>query len=312
MNASAPIYDVIIVGGGPAGLNAALILGRSCRRVALIDAGEPRNAAARELHGFLSRDGIGPRELLQQGRTDVQKYGVLLLDDRVVACENVSATNIHKTAFVVSCAAGKTATGRKLLFASGMTDKLPEFPGIRECYGATIHHCPYCDGWEHRGKGIVAYGASVHDAVGLGLSLRTWSQQVTVLTNGDPPSPEELGRLQASSISWRPERITRLLHAGDRLLGVELEASPSVTADALFFNCPQLPRCDLAKALGCNLDEQRHARTTDKQKTNVAGVFIAGDADGDVQFAIVAAAEGATAAVAINRELQEEDQLQPN
>lgn len=302
-------FDALIIGGGPTGLSAALILGRACRRVALIDAGQPRNAAARELHGFLTRDGIPPRELLRLGREEVVRYGVELLEDQVIAAECAAppADSPFKTLFTVSCSAGRRLTGRKLLFASGTCDTLPDFPGVKECYGATVHHCPYCDGWEHRGKRLLAYGETAGDAVGLARSLRTWSDRVVAITGGHQASEQERHRIRKNEIEFKPDRIVCLRHRGDQLQAVVFDDGTELAADALFFNTRQDARCDLAHRLGCELDEQCRARTTGKQQTNVPGVFLAGDADGDVQFAIVAAAEGATAAVAMNRELQEED-----
>jgi thioredoxin reductase len=303
-------FDAVIIGGGPAGLSAALLLGRACRRVVLIDAGEPRNAAARELHGFLSRDGIPPRELLRLGRAEVERYGIVLIDDRVISAHCLCDRTAHAggAGFSVQCASGREFTGRKLLFASGTCDTLPELPGIKECYGASVHHCPYCDGWEHRQQRLLACGDTADHAAGLGLALKTWSNRVLVLTNGEPLPQDQHDHLRANQISWREERVLRLVHDGDRLRAVELSIGEVIEADALFFNTPQTPRCDLACQLGCQLDDAARVQTSDKQRTNVPGIFFAGDADGDVQFAIVAAAEGATAAVAINRELQDEDE----
>jgi thioredoxin reductase len=193
------------------------------------------------------------------------------------------------------------------LFASGTCDTLPDLPGVKECYGATVHHCPYCDGWEHRGKQLLAYGASAEKAIGLALSLRTWSDRVIAISNGQPASEQDRQLLHKSGLKLKADRVIRFTHRGDQIQGVEFANATKLDADALFFNTRQEARCDLARQLGCELDEDCRARTTGKQQTNIPGVFLAGDADGDVQFAIVAAAEGATAAVAINRELQKED-----
>jgi thioredoxin reductase len=308
-NSSELFYDVVIIGGGPAGLSAALVLSRSCRKVIVVDAGHPRNEAARELHGFLSRDGIAPIELLKAGKNELSKYGCEVCHDVVQLAEHLPAndTQPFPTAFRIETSQGRRLAGRKLLFATGMRDELPDFPGVRDCYGATVHHCPYCDGWEHRDQRLVAYAGDVHDAVGLGIALRGWSPHVTVLANGQKIGTEDHQQLAKNNIQAAQEPVARFLHEKDQLLGVELQGRETLPADALFFSTTQRSSCDLPQSLGVKCDDQFTGHTTRKQKTNVPGLFLAGDADGDVQFAIVAAAEGATAAVAMNRELADED-----
>ena len=306
------MYDVIVIGGGPAGLNAALLLGRSRRRVLVIDAGQPRNAAARQMHGFLSRDGIRPGDLLAEGRREAARYDVEVSDDVAVAAHCVPPSDEHPfpTGFEVLTRSGRKARGRKLLLATGVCDELPEIPGIRECYGVSVHHCPYCDGWEHRDQRLAAYGRSPEAAVGLGLALRTWSDRVIVLTDGERLDERHRKQLRHNGVRFAVQRISRLVADDRRLKAVEFEGAASVEIDALFFNTVQRPACDLPAMLGCamrNTESATLTNTSPKQRTNVPGLFLAGDADGDVQFAIVAAAEGATAAVAINRELQDED-----
>jgi thioredoxin reductase len=302
--------DVLILGGGPAGLSAALILGRACRKVVLIDASNPRNAAAREIHGFLGHDGIRPQELLCTGRKEVQRYAVRLIPGEAVEAAPLprSAEQPFATAFSIKTRDGERYAARKLLVATGMRDELPDLPGLGECYGSTIHHCPYCDGWEHRGKSILVYGQDTKRAVGLALAVRGWTSNVTLLTNGLRLEPPEIARLQKNGIAWNEERIARLMNQGDQLQGVELASRTVLAATAMFICTRQIPTCDLACSLGVERNDPFVGHTSRKQKTNVSGLFIAGDADGDVEFAIVAAAEGATAAVAINRELQDEDQ----
>jgi thioredoxin reductase len=303
-------YDVVIVGGGPAGLSAALVLARACREVLVIDAGQPRNASARHVHGFLSRDGVDPHELLAQGRGELRKYGVSFLSDEAVGCSRLlePCVRTRPTQFKVATHSGQHFTCRKLLLATGTVDELPQFPGVKECYGVSVHHCPYCDGWEHRGQRLLAYGDTAEKAVGLGIALRTWSEKVTVLTNGAPVEESDLLRLAANDISLNSARICKINRREDgQCVGVELENADVIPADALFFNTRQRPRSDLPRLLGCALDEDGLVCTHGRQHSDIPGLFLAGDADGDVQFAIVAAAEGARAAVAINRELQDED-----
>src|SRR4051812_8876813 len=309
MRPNKEIFDAIIVGGGPAGLGAALMLGRACRQVVLVDAGHPRNAAARNIHGFLGHDGIRPEELRSIGRREVEAYGV-----RVLAGEVIEATRLERsadqpfaTAFSIRTRDGEQFIGRKLLLATGMRDELPELPGMRECYGATIHHCPYCDGWEHRGKPILVFGGELKGAVGLAIALLGWSADVTVLTNGIGVDEHHAERMSKNGIAWNEQKIARIVHRDDRIEGVEFVGGEFIRAAAMFVQTKQRPTCELSTSLGVECAEPFAGRTNRKQKTNVPGVFLAGDADGDVEFAVVAAAEGATAAVAINRELQDED-----
>ncbi|HEV7283090.1 MAG TPA: NAD(P)/FAD-dependent oxidoreductase [Pirellulaceae bacterium] len=302
-------YDVVIIGGGPAGQSAALILARARRHVVVVDAGQPRNAAARQFHGYLGRDGDDPKALLRDGRQELAKYGVAIFDDRVidVECGETTGGQFTGTGFRAMTASGRTLTGRKLLFATGVKDELPDLPGVEECYGASIHHCPYCDGWEHRDERLVAFGKDAESAIGLGLSLKTWSDQVTVLTNGETATDEQRQKLAANGIDLVEERVLGIVHEGDRMTGVRLQGGTVVPADAMFFNTSQRPASHLPQRLGCVMKDHRAVLAEEKQHTSVPGAFAAGDADDDVQFVIVAAAEGAKAATAINRELQEED-----
>lgn len=307
------MYDAIIIGGGPAGLSAALVLGRSCNRVLLIDAGQPRNAAARQLNGFLGHDGISPADLLSLGRQHLARYGVEILAGVVKSAERIDCSPPHPfpTAFSIETDDGRVICGRKLLFATGIIDELPDYPGIRECYGATIHHCPYCDGWEHRGEKILVLGKEISKAVGLAIALKGWSQDVTLLANGQPLGAEQFDRLSKHAIACAEPRIVRFVHQGDKLEGVELAGNVMLPAEALFLVPDHRPGSDLPRRLGVDFETDLIGKTNCKQKTDVPGLFLAGDADGDVQFAIVAAAEGATAALAINRELQDEGKCAP-
>jgi thioredoxin reductase len=293
------MYDVIVVGGGPAGLSAALVLGRCRRRVVVCDAGRPRNERAEAVHGFLTREGLPPAELLRLGRENAAPYRVEFRQAEVTeaSCEADGT-------FTVTLARGERLRARKLLLATGMRDEVPGIEGLDRFYGRSVHHCPYCDGWEHRDERIASYGKGAA-AVGLALALLTWSPQVTACTDGEPIDEAERERARGNGIEIREERVVRL-EGSERLERVVFESGPALECRALFFNTGQVQQCDLAERLGCTM-RRGAVQTTARQGTGVPGLFLAGDADKDVQFVIVAAGEGATAAVAINKELHEED-----
>jgi thioredoxin reductase len=298
-------YDVAIIGGGPAGLSAAVVLGRARRRVVLFDHGRPRNYAAGEIHGYLGREGVSPSELRQCGREDAAKVGVELLDAEVTRVQAIQCEADSPSRFEVHVAVRSPLRVRKILLATGLRDVLPEIQNIESFYGTTVHHCPYCDGWEHRGKRLAAFGDG-DAAAALAMVLRAWSAQVVACSNGQAISAKHLRLLERNQIRHRAERVVELAGTEGDLEAVVFEDGPPLPCDALFFKSEKHQRSPLAAMLGCAVDDD-HVELAGKQGTGVPGVFLAGDAAGHVQFAIVAAAEGAIAATAINRELQDED-----
>jgi thioredoxin reductase len=300
-------YDVAVIGGGPAGLSAAMVLGRCLRRVIVIDHGKGRNYAAREMHGYLGRDCTTPAEMRQIGRREAAAYGVEFLDGEVAG---VCACGDEGKDFEITINDHEPLTARKLLLATGVMDVLPAIDGLTDFYGQSVHHCPYCDGWEHRGQRLVALGDG-KAAIGLALSLRTWSLQVTACLNGQAISRRQRQRAQKNNIACREQRVVKLAGSDGQVREVHFEDGPPVECDAVFFSSDQVLRSKLPLSLGCECDEHGLIRTKGRQGTGVRGMFLAGDADGDVQFAIVATAEGAVAAVAINRELQDEERGEP-
>lgn len=254
---------------------------------------------------------MAPLELLRLGRDELAAYDVRILDAEVVSarCLPDEALRGYPTAFEVTLGDGQRFTSRKLLLATGLQDELPSVEGARRYYGRGVYHCPYCDAWEHRGGSLVAYGRG-SNAAGLALSLQTWSTRVTVCTAGSRLRREDRLRLERNGIALRQEPVVRLegSETEGRLQRIVFESGTPLACDVLFFSTRRVQRSELPVALGCELDDKGEIRTQGKQKTGVPGLYLAGDADGDVQFAIVAAAEGASAAVAINLELQAENE----
>jgi thioredoxin reductase len=295
---SAGVYDVVIVGGGPAGLSAALVLARCRRRVLVCDAGEPRNAAATALHGFLTRDGTPPLELLQLAREELQRYGIQVQPVRVTSVER------RDSGFEVLIEHATRIAARMVLLATGVRDHLPGVPGLEECYGKTVHHCPYCDGWEVRDKSLAVIGNGASGA-GLALSLKTWSDRVVLCTNGRARLTRDQRRqLVEQQIRVREAAIVRANHDEGRLRELLLAGDEIVACDAVFFATGQAQQSPLPRDLGCEFTRKGSVKTDHLGQTCVPGLFVVGDASRDVQFVIVAAAEGAKAGVAINKALQ--------
>jgi thioredoxin reductase len=292
------VYDTVIVGGGPAGLSAALVLGRCRRRVVVCDTGTPRNEKSRELHGFLTRDGIPPCELLRLGREQLQQYGVEL---RPI---EVSGIRPAGDGFDVELADGATLETQTVLLASGIQDELPRIDGLQDCFGITAHHCPYCDGWEVRDKAVVVIGPGARGAA-LALALKTWSGRVTLCSNGSARlRGDHRAQLTASGIELHDTRVATVEHSNGFVHHVVFTDGERLPCEAIFIAAPQHQQCELPRQLGCELTRHGLVKTDHLGQTGVPGLYVAGDASRDVQFVVVAAAEGAKAAVAINKALQ--------
>ncbi len=299
-------YDVVVIGGGAAGLSGALTLGRARRSVLVVDGGEPRNAPATAVHGFLSRDGISPAELLEIGRAEIRGYGA-----RVRAGQVASARRIED-GFVVTFDDGSSVGARRLLVATGLVDELPEVAGIRERWGRDVLHCPYCHGWEVRDQtiGVLATGPmAVHQT----LLFRQWTPDLTLFLHTEPrPTDEETEKLAARGIRVVEGEVASLEVAEDRLTGVRLRGGEVVELRALAIATRLMARADMLTGLGLEAIDHpfgvgEHLDTDGMGLTAVPGVWVAGNAT-DLMAQVVGAAEaGVRAAAAINADLIAED-----
>lgn len=295
------MYDVIIVGAGPAGLSAALILGRSRRRVLVCDTGKPRNAASRAMHGYLTRDGIPPREFLRIAREQLTQYDTIELRDI-----EVTRAECIDQRFQVTLGDATRLSTRKLLIATGVIDNLPDIPGFAELYGISVFHCPYCDGWEVRDRPLAIYGRGAR-GLGLSLELTGWSRDLVLCTDGPSElSQDDLDRLSRHRIAVREERVARL-EGRDGLERIVFASGDPLARKAIFFTTGQTQQSSLADSLGCEINEKGTVRTGKYETTHLTGLYVAGDASRAVQWVVVAAAEGAEAAFAINTDLLKED-----
>ena len=291
--------DVIIVGAGPAGLSAALVLGRACRQVLVFDDNRPRNYATRAIHGFLTRDGIGPFELRRLGLEELRRYDTV----RVEPGEVTDAVRNEDGTFRITVDDGRSFTCRRLLLATGVADLLPNVPGLDALYGQSVFHCPYCDGWEFRGQPLAVYGCSAR-GYGLSVELLGWSRDIVLCSDGACElDAKQIAEFKSFGIPIREERIARLEGTEGRLERIVFENGDVLSRRALFFTTGQTQASRLAQRLGCQFNEKGTVRTGPYETTHVPGLYVAGDASRHVQWVIVAAAEGAEAAYAISQDL---------
>lgn len=292
-------YDVAIVGGGPAGLSAAIWLGRYLHRVVVIDSGDPRNWETRGIHGYLGLEPITPGELRGRGREECRRYGVVLLDATVASVDRVD-----DDLFRATLESGATVTAARILLAIGVRDVWPDIPGLERCYGDTAHVCPDCDGYEARGKKTVVI-ASGRKAAGLALALTTWTREILICTNGEPAAMNAtmLSRLDALNIPIIEAPIARVTATGGEARSLQLSGGMTLDCDQIFFAIGQEPSDDLGAQLGCRRDDIGRIETDIHFHTSVRNVYAAGDIIHGPQMAIAAAGIGAVAAVAIHHSL---------
>ncbi len=327
-------YDVVIVGGGPAGLSAAIWLGRYLHRVALIDSGDPRNWETRGVNGYLGLSHITPAELRKAGRDEARRYGVELINgfvaqarcearDRfLVEYDPIAETKAdrddhgpsHERAPEDNAPRPNTTPiyARRLLLAIGMRDVWPRVPGLEQIYGDKAHVCPDCDGYDAHGKKTVVLGWG-RKAVGMALNLTTWTEDITVCTAGhDPEMDDELSeKLEINHIPVITTPIRELNFRDRALRSLHFVDGTTLGTEKVFYAIGQYPADDLAAQLGCDRDENGHAVVDDAYHTSVYNVFAAGDLVPGPQLGIAAAADGATAALAIHKSLVPEERKLP-
>ncbi|WP_144662750.1 NAD(P)/FAD-dependent oxidoreductase [Paenarthrobacter nicotinovorans] len=307
-------YDVVVIGGGAAGLSAAVTLGRALRSVLVIDAGEPRNAPAAGVHGFLSRDGINPKELLGLGREEARGYGVEIVDGVAVAARSTAAAGDGaQPAFEVELGNGRTVTARRLLVTTGLTDVLPDIEGIGERWGRDVLHCPYCHGWEVRNKAIGILG-TVPMALHQTMLFRQWSPDITLFLNDVvEPTDEEWEQLAARSINVVEGKVRSLEITDDAVSGVVLASGKVLPVEAVVTGTRMEARPGVLESLGVQLVEHpmgvgRHVEVNPLGgATSVPGVWAAGNVADLMGQVMASAASGVMAGAAINAHLVAEE-----
>ncbi|MHA7224276.1 NAD(P)/FAD-dependent oxidoreductase [Arthrobacter sp. RHLT1-20] len=293
-------YDVLIVGGGAAGLSAALVLTRARRKVLVVDAGKPRNAPASHMQGFLSRDGLPPTELLSLGRDEVESYGGELM------AATVTELVPSGPGFCVLLSDGRRVSTRRLLVATGLRDELPAIPGLAERWAKDVLHCPYCHGYEVRDQQLGVLGGTP-DTVRYAQIVRQWAKDVVLFVPAGFLTTLQRSELVARSIGIVEGEVNRILAEDDHLRGVEMGDGSVILRDALFVPPRFIPNNDLLIRLGCQIDDTGWAVKDGTGQTTVPGVWIAGNVANPRAQVITAAGEGSAAAMAINADLVDQD-----
>jgi thioredoxin reductase len=302
-------FEVAIIGGGPAGLSAATWLARYLHSVVVVDSGDPRNWETLSVNGYLGLDGILPGDLRGRGRDTCRALGVTLRDALVLCVDRE-----QDDTFTLSMEGGDKVTSDRLLLAIGLRDVWPDIPGLTHVYGANAHVCPDCDGYTARDKRVAVIGTG-RSAVGMALNLTTWTRDVVICTNGRPAdldSPEYCTKLDALGIRVLTAPIARVSYQGNTINCLELENGSRLETDKIFFTIGQYPADDIGAQLGCDRDNGGHVLVDEYLQTSVPNVFAAGDIVPGPQLAIVAASQGAIAALAIHKSLvPSERKLEP-
>jgi thioredoxin reductase len=306
-------YDVVVIGGGAAGLSAALVLSRAGRTVLVVDSGTPRNAPAAHMHGYLSRDGMPPREFLALGREEVVGYGGEVIDDVVseLVPDGTSGFWVLLSGSAGANSAGGHAGGRRIsarrvLVASGLRDELPEIEGLAELWGKDVLHCPYCHGYEVRDRPLGVIG-STPDAVRYVQLIRQWAKDVVLFVPEGLLTVQQRVELTARAIGVVEGIVQRVVAQDGHLSGVEMTDGRLVPRGALFVPPRFVPNSGLLGGLGCGMDDAGWVVTDGAGQTSARGVYVAGNLANPRAQVVTAASEGSLAATAINADLVEED-----
>ncbi|OQP58313.1 pyridine nucleotide-disulfide oxidoreductase [Niastella vici] len=294
-------YDVIIIGGSYAGLSGAMALGRSLRKVLIIDGGEPCNRQTPHSHNFITHDGNTPKAIAMQAKEQVLKYDTVTFLQGIA----VSASKNEK-GFDIKTAAGDTFTARKLLFATGIKDKMPPIEGFAACWGITAIHCPYCHGYEvrHEKTGIISNGDIGYEFCKL---INNWTKDLTLFTNGKSTlTPEQTEKLRQHNIPVIETEITAFEHTNGYLNQVLFKDGSTMSLKAVYSKLPFEQHCDIPVKLGCALNEQGYITVDNMYKTTVPGVFAAGDNTVQMRSVSLAIGSGGFAGAVINKELVDE------
>ncbi len=298
------MYDCVIIGGGPAGLNAALVLGRARRKVVIVDDGQPRNRVTHESHGYLTRDRIKPEEFRRIAYEEVLRYPSV----EHMAAMAAKAERLEDGHFRIELQDGRQLMARKLLITAGIKEVLPDIQGVIDCYGQSLFNCPFCDGWELRDQPLAVIGADSR-IMHLSKMVHTWSQDIVVFTNGASVlDPEQQSELQEKGIRVITTPITELEHEEGKLQRVILSDGHAIERSGGFVMPQFLPKATFHDTLGYELNEPGYIQVDAMGRTSVEGLYSAGDSafNGPSQL-IRAAAEGSLSGAMIHGALMEED-----
>lgn len=300
-------YDVLVVGGGPAGLNAALVLGRQRRKVLLLDSGKPRNAPAAEMHMLLSRDGFPPAELRRIGREQLAVYPSVDIREALVTTAEAEGDGVALT-----LADGARVSGRKLIIATGQVDVLDQVEGLSELFGRGVYHCPFCHGWETRGMKLAVLGHELPQVMQALYVADRFSDDVVVCTHGHPVPEQAAGKLAEAGIAVDETPVSRI-EGKEGEVRLVLADGRVIERQAMYYRAPTRQHSPLAEQLGCRILPDGCVRVDEFQRTSVPGVYAAGDAarlealPDALTFVVTGAADGARAAVWLEQELFRQD-----